>query len=563
MNPQAQAQPPNFPALESLLKPQQIQNISAIPADQKGRYYEGVKALWEKVQGHTPDQPEYQIAYKKLVDTSSQVKALITRQKQQSSHQALPHNSGAQFNQQIMLEVRNLKLVTPPQFWSRPPEEGQAWARETKMKYAQALQRIEQAEAMTHELTKSIQQRQQQGKQFSPEEIHAANSRKMQYTQAIKSAKDYISVLQRQQSDLRNQQAQILNDGAGQRTQAPNGSGDAMGNNVSQSQEESGGHSNPQHLPGEQQTSAATSNPVPDTSKPQVNQQGRPPLNPAGAALPGQAPNIQTHTSQASMPSASVAGTQGASSSTTIGTATPNSHQDHSQQNPHNSSATSQVPHPLSHKAAVAQAARSYSQPTIPQSASQPSSHAHPQMGSREPPSNNPKWQIPKNLNVAPLQPVQMGHARPTLSGGPSTGAPGPMGQPGLQKHPGYVLEGEGERVLSKKKLEELVRQVTGGTDGEGGETLDPDVEETLLDVADEFVDNVCIQACQLARLRQNASLDIRDIQIILERNYNIRIPGYALDELRTVKKTQPTQAWTQKMSAVQAAKVTGGKADP
>ena len=76
-------------------------------------------------------------------------------------------------------------------------------------------------------------------------------------------------------------------------------------------------------------------------------------------------------------------------------------------------------------------------------------------------------------------------------------------------------------------------------------------------------MDNVCIQACQLARLRHNPSLDIRDIQIILERNYNIRIPGYALDELRTVKKTQPTQAWTQKMSAVQAAKVTGGKTDP
>jgi transcription initiation factor TFIID subunit TAF12 len=154
------------------------------------------------------------------------------------------------------------------------------------------------------------------------------------------------------------------------------------------------------------------------------------------------------------------------------------------------------------------------------------------------------------------------------------------MGQPGIPKFPGYVLEGEGERVLSKKKLEELVRQVTGGSDGEGTETLDPDVEEvskdnpsptltlidthfqTLLELADEFVDNVIIAACRLAKLRQSATLDIRDIQIILERNYNIRVPGYASDELRTVKKIQPTQAWTQKMSAVQAAKVTGGKGD-
>ena len=80
--------------------------------------------------------------------------------------------------------------------------------------------------------------------------------------------------------------------------------------------------------------------------------------------------------------------------------------------------------------------------------------------------------------------------------------------------------------------------------------------------MADEFVDNVIMAACRVAKLRQSPQLDLRDIQLILERNYNIRVPGYASDELRTVKRIQPTQAWTQKLSAVQAAKVTGGKAD-
>ena len=80
--------------------------------------------------------------------------------------------------------------------------------------------------------------------------------------------------------------------------------------------------------------------------------------------------------------------------------------------------------------------------------------------------------------------------------------------------------------------------------------------------MADEFVDNVVTSACRLAKLRQSPQLELRDIQLILERNYNIRVPGYASDELRTVKKIQPTTAWTQKMSAVQAAKVTGGKTD-
>ena len=85
---------------------------------------------------------------------------------------------------------------------------------------------------------------------------------------------------------------------------------------------------------------------------------------------------------------------------------------------------------------------------------------------------------------------------------------------------------------------------------------------EVLLNVADDFVDKVIVAACHLAKIRQSATLELRDIQLILERNYNIRVPGYASDELRTVRKIQPSQAWAQKLAAVQAAKVTGGKTD-
>lgn len=145
------------------------------------------------------------------------------------------------------------------------------------------------------------------------------------------------------------------------------------------------------------------------------------------------------------------------------------------------------------------------------------------------------------------------------------------MGQPAIQKAPGFILEGEGDRVLSKKKLDELVRQVTGGGDGDG---LNADVEEVrvlwslqtritdcyqaVLALADDFIDNVITSACRLAKIRPDSTLDIRDIQVVLERNYNIRVPGYSLDEVRTVRKFQPAAGWTQKMNAVQAAKVMG-----
>lgn len=58
--------------------------------------------------------------------------------------------------------------------------------------------------------------------------------------------------------------------------------------------------------------------------------------------------------------------------------------------------------------------------------------------------------------------------------------AGGVMGNPVLAKLPVVQMEGEGERVLNQKKLNDLVRQVCGGqVEGqEGTPALTPDVEE-------------------------------------------------------------------------------------
>lgn len=70
-------------------------------------------------------------------------------------------------------------------------------------------------------------------------------------------------------------------------------------------------------------------------------------------------------------------------------------------------------------------------------------------------------------------------------------------------------------------------------------------------------MDNVLYQACRLAKERGSKVLEIRDLQLVLERVYNIRVPGFTSDELRTVRKPQPNGAWLSKVSAIQAAKVT------
>ncbi|EAT89765.1 hypothetical protein HBH56_019360 [Parastagonospora nodorum] len=234
-----------------------------------------------------------------------------------------------------------------------------------------------------------------------------------------------------------------------------------------------------------------------------------------------------------------------------------NAHQ-HQSNSPHPQSATSNAPGPpvpLSHQAAVSAANRSY---TDPQRTGTPLQQGQGNFGNREREQlNNPKMPIPRHLNVTSPAPVHMGQARPTMSG-PTNGAPGPMGQPVIPRPPPFQLEGEGDRVLSKRKLDELVRQVTGGSE----EALTSEVEEAVLQLADDFVDNVISSACKLSKLRESPQLDIRDLQLILERNYNIRIPGYASDEVRTVRKVVPATGWVEKMKAVNAAKVMGGKTD-
>lgn len=156
----------------------------------------------------------------------------------------------------------------------------------------------------------------------------------------------------------------------------------------------------------------------------------------------------------------------------------------HPQNNsPHPQSATSAGrPIPLSHQDAVSAAQRSYSNNDGPRTGTpmqgQPGQGNFHTPGNREREQmNNPKMPIPRSLNVSAPSPVNMGPARPTISG-PSNGAPGPMGQPVIPRFPPFQLEGDSDRVLSKRKLDELVRQVTGGSE----EALTPEVEEVRYD---------------------------------------------------------------------------------
>eukprot|EP01133_Synstelium_polycarpum_P013837 gene13837-16315_t len=82
------------------------------------------------------------------------------------------------------------------------------------------------------------------------------------------------------------------------------------------------------------------------------------------------------------------------------------------------------------------------------------------------------------------------------------------------------VKEPETE-ILGKRKLAELLQQISPN------EKMDDEVEEILSVLADDFVESVVSFACTLAKHRNSNSLEVKDLQCHLERNWNIRIPGF------------------------------------
>uniref|UniRef100_A0A3Q3JV77 Transcription initiation factor TFIID subunit 12 n=1 Tax=Monopterus albus TaxID=43700 RepID=A0A3Q3JV77_MONAL len=114
-------------------------------------------------------------------------------------------------------------------------------------------------------------------------------------------------------------------------------------------------------------------------------------------------------------------------------------------------------------------------------------------------------------------------------------GGPGPAGR----------SSPEGSQVLSKKKLQDLVREI------DPNEQLDEDVEEMLLQIADDFIESVVTAACQLARHRKSNTLEVKDVQLHLERQWNMWIPGYGSDEIRPFKKACTTEAHKQRMALI------------
>ena len=283
----------------------------------------------------------------------------------------------------------------------------------------------------------------------------ASASQTMQTTQSVQAA---MQAANQQQMN-------------GARPNAPNTSAPIATSQQSNEQQQT-----PQNAPQQAQNVAPNAGQQPGMApqnqnfQPQIKQEGGGQQAPINASVPPHVPQVQQ---QQQIPQRQI----------------PMGAQTH-QNSPHPAtpqSATTQqnimsngIPKPLTISDGVAHAQRSYSSSQL--QANTPLGHGHPATMQRDSITKQPVMPIPKQLPpnaIAPLHPVQMPPSRPTYTGGQSGSGAGLMNQPAMAKPPGYTVEGDAERVLNKRKLDELVRQVTGGGESlNDADGLSPEVED-------------------------------------------------------------------------------------
>lgn len=395
----------------------------------------------------------------------------------------------------LLEHVNNFPFVIPQGFTTGTPA-AEAWVKDQKSKYLKALVSMEGGASRVQTIDAITKSRLAEGNPLTADEEKDFKAKKEAAQAGYNEAKRYVDSFRNAQNVARTAQAGA-NQGTSQNTtltnSAPANGGPApVRPQMSVQQNPNPALQNTQAITDaiaaakNQQNQQMSNNrppmgsqPMSMSQAPQMPSQNAPSQQMNMAQQQGQPPNLKTEPGLPPQINTAITQmqNQGRPMQNSPQSAAPRSGGMPPQ------SATSQQPQALSHQDALHQAARSYSN-NVPTSTVMGQGHTHPsQQMPREPNVMTNKMPIPKHLPeraTAPPQPAQMPQSRPTYSGGPSNAGNGVLGQPVLTKIPPFSMEGEENRVLSKKKLDELVRQVTGGG-GLDGESLAPDVEEVSL----------------------------------------------------------------------------------
>lgn len=454
---------PQQQSKHSLIRPEQVRQLPHLDEENKRKYYQFVSKLYELIRTHPQGTPEHTRAYQSLSTISQKLMADMKKhqaqqhqlqQQQKANAPTLQPQAFSEVLPAIQKKINEYHFTFPP--GTAPgSERGTEWLNEAKMRMAQAWQKNEIGKQKYNELLKELQERTQPNIPQNQAEMSAIHTKMAQCKRYMNDSRNFLEKFHAQQAHFREEQQKL----------------------------------SLQQQPGVMDGTAS--------GAPSGQKSGMP----AQAATTSQGPSAHTISSAVSAARNANAAQQSSSSPNTVQapsqpgsaiTGTPQHTQapfgtaaQISDSNNNQSKMPGQptVPHGLPSATGTAQ---NFSHPnnqqhSIPKPSSA-TSHAHPQPpnyfvgppGSLKKDEN--RFAIPKNLNhVPPPAPASTGSSRPTLIGSSGQTSADPTRYTALPKMSGFVLDsGEGGHLLSKKKLDELVREVNGID----GEQLSPEVEE-------------------------------------------------------------------------------------
>lgn len=414
----------------------------------------------------------------------------------------------------IMQHVSKMIFRPPIHIANKSPVEVAKWAEETREKYGRAFMAMESNRSKIQAMEKIMKDRTAAGKSFSEEEMRQYTAKREQHLKAYNEAHKWIDNVRKQQEGIQASQQQAgtvagqngatsATTGTQQTANTPSNATTTQ-NNVQpatqhvasanaavnaaieaarekSSQLAAGGPRPP--AAGAASSLATAPNQARPVPQPPQQTQGQsqakteqlppPPVNTVQANAPGPntAPRVATPQSATPVgPARPLTHSAAMTLANQRAASTPNSAANQGQQSAAVLAANSAVIGAVNQTGAA------------PQQGQQGHPHAHP---SQTQTGFQNKMPIPKQLPekaTAIPQGVVLGGGvsagRPTMSQGGGT-LGGVMNQPAMTRIPAYSHDAEGDHVLSKKKLDELVRQVSGGGgDSQDGNLLTPEVEE-------------------------------------------------------------------------------------
>ncbi|UJR38213.1 hypothetical protein I4U23_030886 [Adineta vaga] len=85
--------------------------------------------------------------------------------------------------------------------------------------------------------------------------------------------------------------------------------------------------------------------------------------------------------------------------------------------------------------------------------------------------------------------------------------------------------------LLDKRAIHELIKDVDPLMQ------IDEEVEDMLVQIAEEFVDSTLLASCQNAKHRKSNTVETKDVQLYLERTYSMWVPGFGTEDPKQYKK--------------------------